>query len=78
MEVDRNSPVPVWRQVAEDLRRRIDAGELRITVTGIDRLSQEYGIARATAEKVLAYLATEGVVKPVPGKGHYIVREEQR
>jgi DNA-binding GntR family transcriptional regulator len=72
MEVDRDSPVPVWRQVAGDVRRRIDTGELRSTVPGVHRLAQEYGIATATAAKVLRHLVHEEVVVAVVGKGHYV------
>lgn len=72
MEVDRASPVPVWQQVADDLRRRIEAGELTTVVPGVHRLAQEYGIATATAAKVLRYLVQEGVIVAVVGKGHYV------
>ena len=72
MEVDRDSPVPVWQQVAGDVRRRIKAGELTSTVPGVHRLAQEYGIATATAAKVLRHLVQEDVVVAVVGKGHYI------
>ncbi len=73
MEVDRESPVPVWQQVANDLRRRIESGELRGMVPGVHRLAQEYGIATGTAAKVLSYLVQEGLVVAVVGKGHYVV-----
>lgn len=72
MEVDRDSPVPVWQQVAADLRRRIKAGELTSMVPGVNRLAQEYGVARGTAAKVLDSLVQEGVLIAVHGKGHYV------
>lgn len=72
VEVDRESMVPVWRQVADDIRRRIDCGEITWMVPGINRLAQEYEIARNTAVKVLAALTEEGVIVSVHGKGHYV------
>lgn len=64
--------VPVWRQVADDVKRRIADGELTGLVPGINRLAQEYEIARNTAVKVLAALTEEGVIVSVHGKGHYV------
>lgn len=58
-------------RIAGEIRRRIDAGELvpgdRVPSTrGITR---EWGVAMATASKVLAILTREGLVRPVPGVG---------
>lgn len=74
MEIDRESPVPVWQQVAADVRRRIADGELTSMVPGVQRMAQEYGIAKGTAAKVLAALVEEGLVVAVHGKGHYVRR----
>jgi DNA-binding GntR family transcriptional regulator len=77
VEVDRDSMVPVWQQVTDDLRRRIESGELRGMVPGINRLAEEYGIARNTAVKVLAALTQQGVIVSVHGKGHYVNRSAE-
>lgn len=41
-------------------------------VPGVNRLAQEYGVARGTAAKVLDALVQEGVLIAVHGKGHYV------
>ncbi|WP_019812726.1 GntR family transcriptional regulator [Saccharomonospora saliphila] len=72
--VDRTSGVPVHRQVATDLRKRILAGEY---APG-DRLPSErhmvesYGVSRLTVREALNILRTEGVVVTVRGRGVFV------
>lgn len=68
--IDRASGVPVWRQVADDLRNRIGRGEW---VAGarlpseID-LAHDYGIGLGTLRKAYAALRAEGaLVGGAPG-----------
>jgi GntR family transcriptional regulator len=74
VEVDREGPVPVYRQVVDELLRRIRSGKLAANrpVPSATALVQEFGIARNTAIKVLRTLADEGHVVIVPGKGTFV------
>ncbi|MEV0373179.1 GntR family transcriptional regulator [Streptomyces sp. NPDC050636] len=76
--MDRPAPPP-YRRIADDIRRRIDAGELAPgdRVPSTRRITQEWGVAMATATKVLTTLRQEGVVRAVPGVGT-VVAEPQR
>jgi GntR family transcriptional regulator len=38
----------------------------------IKMLTQQYGVAKGTAEKALGVLRTEGLVVTVPGRGIYV------
>lgn len=69
------SPVPPYRQVAEDLKAKIRAGELLPgeQVPSMARLAEEYGIARGTARRVLVTLKDEGFVYITPGWGTFVV-----
>ncbi|MCC3768466.1 GntR family transcriptional regulator [Streptomyces sp. UNOC14_S4] len=63
-------PAPYLR-IAAELRARISSGELRAggRVPSTRQITQEWGVATATASKVLAVLRREGLVRAVPGVG---------
>jgi GntR family transcriptional regulator len=44
----RSSPVPLWSQVCEDLRRRIDSGEFSAGFPGELSLTEAYDVSRHT------------------------------
>ncbi|MFD8785834.1 TetR/AcrR family transcriptional regulator C-terminal domain-containing protein [Kitasatospora sp. NPDC059599] len=58
-------------RIAAELRRRIATGELApgTRVPSTRRITQEWGVAMATATKVLNRLRDEGLVRAVPGVG---------
>ncbi|RJL22594.1 TetR/AcrR family transcriptional regulator C-terminal domain-containing protein [Bailinhaonella thermotolerans] len=60
-----------YARIAGDIRRRIEAGELRPgdRVPSTRQIIQRYGVAMATATKALAALRQDGLVRPVPGVG---------
>jgi DNA-binding GntR family transcriptional regulator len=68
--------VPPYKQVAADIRHRIDSGEITRTVPGITRLMQEYGVARTTARKALLLLRDEGVIRIVPSWGSFVSSDD--
>ncbi|WP_344442545.1 winged helix-turn-helix domain-containing protein, partial [Kitasatospora nipponensis] len=67
-------------RIAAELRRGIAAGELRPgdRVPSTRRLTQEWGIAMATATKVLAGLRREGLVLSRPGVGTVVAEGADR
>jgi DNA-binding GntR family transcriptional regulator len=73
-EVDRQSPVAAYIQVAGFLRAAIEAGEYEPgqRLPSITDLVQTYGIARLTAAKALRLLVAEGVAVAPPGMGTYV------
>jgi DNA-binding transcriptional MocR family regulator len=63
--IDRLSGVPVHRQVYDDLRGRIAAGEWApgaFLPSEVD-LAHEYGIGHGTLRKVYAQLRSEGIIR---------------
>ena len=66
--------MPVYMQVAEALRERIESGELAPgdPIPGEQRLAQEYGIGRETVRKGLAVLRGEGLIVPRKGQGWFV------
>jgi DNA-binding GntR family transcriptional regulator len=63
--------VPPYRKIAGEIAARIAAGELvpgdRIASTR--QLTAQYGVAMATATKVIATLREQGLVRALPGVG---------
>jgi len=68
---DQRSGEPPYRLIAGDLRARIEAGEFRPgdALPSITRLSQEYGVAKTTAQKALRLIVSEGLARGVQGWG---------
>ncbi|WP_437089712.1 winged helix-turn-helix domain-containing protein [Streptomyces sp. enrichment culture] len=66
--------IPRWRQVAEVIRSRIDDGTYppRTRVPSVMQIITEFGIATATAQKVLQNLRKEGLIYTEPGIGSFV------
>jgi DNA-binding GntR family transcriptional regulator len=72
--VDPQSATPVYVQVADILRARIESGQLLPDrpVPSESHLQQEFGVARGTARKAIAALRDQGLVVTVKGRGSYV------
>jgi DNA-binding GntR family transcriptional regulator len=66
--------VPQYVAMADELRRLIEAGELRPgdALPSEVALAERYGVARGTARHALAELEGAGLVVTVHGKGRYV------
>ncbi|MFJ2073219.1 winged helix-turn-helix domain-containing protein [Streptomyces albidoflavus] len=73
MDLDRS--VPVWPQVAADLRRRLDAGEWEpgARFPGTVTLAAEYEVTQSTVQKAVVALRQEGRLRTVLGAGSYVL-----
>src|SRR4051794_4539348 len=74
------STAPPSARIAADLRRRITAGDLPpgARMPSTRALVQRYGVAMATATKVLTTLRHEGLIRSVPGVGTVVAGESPR
>jgi DNA-binding transcriptional regulator YhcF (GntR family) len=70
---------PPYRQIAEEIRDRIERGELGPgrPVPSARQITKDYGVALATATKVLATLRQEGLVTAVPGIGTVVAQDSK-
>ncbi|MCL4251152.1 MAG: GntR family transcriptional regulator, partial [Anaerolineae bacterium] len=73
-EINRDSPVPLYRQLYDMLRQQIDAGVLKVgdPLPTEEKLTETYGISRVTTRKGLQLLTDAGLLIRQPGKGTYI------
>jgi AcrR family transcriptional regulator len=62
---------PPYQRIADEIRARIASGELRPgdPVPSARAITREWGVALATATKVLANLNAAGVTRSQPGRG---------
>ena len=65
---------PLYRQIADSLRRRIEAGELGagMQVPTEDQLMESYHASRNTVRGALKELTTRGLVYTLHGKGTFV------
>ncbi|UNZ20651.1 winged helix-turn-helix domain-containing protein [Streptomyces sp. 891-h] len=76
--VDPSLPVYVYVQVADDLTRRIEAGELQpgARLPAEPDLAREYGVSYMSARRAIRVLRDRGLAITVPSKGTYIQAPE--
>jgi GntR family transcriptional regulator len=68
---------PMYRQIAEDLRRQIEEGELapgQKLRTELD-LREKYNASRNTVRDAIRWLITRGLVETRPGQGTFVLDE---
>ncbi|MFD7609744.1 GntR family transcriptional regulator [Streptomyces sp. NPDC059828] len=74
MSVDLDRTRPVWRQIAAIIVGRIEDGTYPAStrVPSVVELSAEFEVASSTAQKVMAHLKTEGLVRSEVGLGTFV------
>ncbi|WP_127941003.1 GntR family transcriptional regulator [Nonomuraea polychroma] len=70
--------MPKWRQVADEIKRRIDAGEIGYNdVISEVELERELEVSHLTIRQAIAYLRDElKLIETIPGRGSFI-REDK-
>ena len=68
--------LPVSRQIAADIRSKIEAGEYTpdVAMPSIVKLAQAYGVATGTIQKALRILKDEGLIESEPAYGTFVVK----
>jgi GntR family phosphonate transport system transcriptional regulator len=78
-QVQRQTGVALWRQIADRIREAITRGAYDETgmVPPETMLADQFGVNRHTVRSALAALAQEGIVRAVQGRGTLIERRER-
>lgn len=68
---------PMYRQIADDLRRQIEAGDLApgSSIPTEDELRDTYSASRNTIRDSIKSLITRGLVETRPGQGTFVVEK---
>lgn len=77
--IDREGPIPPYRQVANVIRARIESGEIPPgrRIPSYAELEQMFPVARDTLRKAVQLLKAEGWVETVTGMGVYVVQRDK-
>jgi len=68
-------PDPMWKQIAEDLRQKIEAGDLGAEGKALPtelELQAEYSASRNTVRDAIKWLVTRGLVYTRSGQGTFV------
>lgn len=74
MNINKNSPIPVYYQVMEDIREKINNGIWKIgqCIDSERELSENYCVSRMTVRQALGELVKEGILIREKGKGTFV------
>jgi len=80
VSIDRSSPVPLYFQVAQQLERSIEAGELPrgTRLSNEIELARLLGVSRPTMRKAMEYLVAKGLLVRQRGVGTRVVSPKVR
>jgi GntR family transcriptional regulator len=76
MLISRKSALPLYHQLREFLREKIEGGEWEPghQLPGEGDLQSEFGVSRATVRQALQLLENDGLIERIQGKGTYVGR----
>lgn len=74
--LDRRSALPLWAQLADDLRRRVADGAFTDRLPSETELVAEYQVSRNTVREAMRRLRDEGLVERQRGRGTTLVDVE--
>ncbi len=69
VRLDRSSPLPLWAQMTDDLRRRLLNGEFEHHFPSDEELTRDYEVSRQTAREAVRHMISEGLVVRQRGRG---------
>ena len=72
--LDRASPLPLWAQLAAELRERIAAGEFDQRFPTDEELVHDYEVSRQTVREAVRHLGDAGIVERQRGRGSFLRR----
>jgi len=74
--LDENLPIPLYHQLAEELRKKIENGEwpLHTLIPSETELCKKYGVSRGTVRQAILELTRDGLVYRKPGQGTFVAK----
>jgi GntR family transcriptional regulator len=74
MSIDKNSPIPVYYQLKEDIKEKISKGVWQVgqCIDSERELSEQYSVSRMTVRQALGELVQEGILHREKGKGTFV------
>lgn len=77
--IDRNIKIPLYKQIYDDINRRIASGEYALgsMLPSEHKLCAIYGVERATVRKALAMMVDDGKITKVQGLGTSVLHPDE-
>lgn len=74
MELNRSGPKPLYQQLEEIIKGKIETGNLlpHDMIPSENELKKEFDLSRTTVRNVITQLVGEGLLYRVPGKGTFV------
>jgi GntR family transcriptional regulator len=74
MVIDKNSPIPVYYQLKEAIKQKINEGIWKVgeCIDSERELSEQYSLSRMTVRQALGDLVQEGILHREKGKGTFV------
>ena len=73
IRLERSSPMPLWAQLEQELRRRLHAGDFESSFPTDLELTDEYDVSRNTVREAVRRLQWDGLVERRRGRGTTVV-----
>lgn len=69
-----NTPIPRYLQLADLFRHRVEKGQWPVgsTLPSIEKLMDEFDVARVTVRQAISLLSGEGMLSPQRGRGTFV------
>ncbi|MGO8721587.1 MAG: GntR family transcriptional regulator [Acidimicrobiales bacterium] len=74
--LDSSDPLPLWAQLARELRRRLSSGDFDERFPTELELSGNFGVSRATVREAIRHLRSEGLLDARRGSGTFVVHRQ--
>ncbi len=76
MPLDLSDPMPLWAQLAGELRRRLSSGDFDERFPTEAQLAADFGVSRATVREAIRRLRSEGLLEARRGSGTFVVHRQ--
>jgi GntR family transcriptional regulator len=74
VSIDKNSPIPVYYQLKQDIKEQINQGIWKVgeCIASEREITESYGVSRMTVRQALGELVLEGILIREKGKGTFV------
>ena len=80
LRMERDSPLPLYYQLKEQIRQKIESGQWKpgAPIPSEDNLCRNYGVSRGTVRQAISVLENEGLLVRRHGYGTYVTGDMER
>lgn len=78
MTIDKQSPIPIYHQLEEQIKKKIESGEYKPgeAIPSEREFAEELGISRMTVRQAITNLVNEQYLYRIKGKGTFIAEQK--